>query len=93
MQSGVAPCAPAFRGNKSGLKNARNLATLFDCPTRNVTAMVDCLRQVPAEAITEYSKNPTDDTVSLPKIYFLSQPILSIRHFNYDNFPFIGIQK
>jgi len=62
MQSGVAT-GPNYWFNPTGLPMAQRLGALFDCPTRNASALVDCLASVPVQDLVKYNKAGDDGLV------------------------------
>jgi hypothetical protein len=62
MQSGVA-MGPAMLRMYPGIKYSKKFAALFDCPTKNATEMIECLRRVPGEEFAQQFLIPMDDFV------------------------------
>jgi len=63
MMSGVASCPQTILHANPGIKNAKLLAAELDCPTRDLDAMVECLRNTPALEIANLSRLTIDEFV------------------------------
>lgn len=95
MESGASLSPWAFSPRRLALKRSKQLAKNLNCYSRNITAMVACMRAVPAEIIAklQFVKTKSKGIVDFPFVptvdnYFLEEkPIRALKAGRFNNLP------